>query len=291
MNSFRPGVLSRDVTFDRPAWPSFPGASLQPPKAVSLPAGAKHVRAEPVPAPMRPMQGDELLKQARLQAAKILQEAASEAEGAAEAARQEGFAAGHQEGLEAGRAELNELRQQVEQAHQQAQEVADSLRQAAEATARATQAEAEAKAQAVLAQARDEADRILAAAREEEHRRLDATREAVVDLAVAAAVRLVQGHLAIQPEAILKMVSAGLRRLKDTDCTVRVHPSELPLLEAQRAVLERELATGLLRLQPDQSLMPGDYVVQSSQGVIDARIEHQATQMRTALHEALGGTT
>lgn len=232
---------------------------------------------------------EDVLNEARLQAAEILQQAASEAEAAVEEARREGFEAGRQEGLAAGQSALEMEKREAQWAVEKAQVQAESIRQAAEADARAIKAEADAQAQQVLTAAREEAADLLAKAREEQHRQLEEAQTALVDLAVAGAVRLVQGHLAIAPASIVQMVKAGLKRLRDTDCTVRVRPEDLPLLEAQRSALERELASGLLTLAPDRNMQVGDFTIGSPQGYIDGTLQQQSTQLRSALTAALGG--
>lgn len=277
MSLFRPGPVPEGYRVARPLWPNLNSAELP------LPA------LEPVaPAIPAPAQAPDALNQARLQAAELLQHAAVEAEAAAEAARREGYEVGRQEGLAAGHEELNALRQQVQLEAENLRLQVELERQTLEAERRKVRDGAEEEARAIIARATDEAGRMLAEARAEQQRRLDEAQRALVDLAVAAAVRLVQGQLAIEPEAIVQMVGAGLRRLKETDCTVRVNPEDLPLLDAQRWTLERELGAGLLRLQPDPLMARGSFVVTSPQGQIDARPEAQATRLRTALGAALG---
>ncbi|HWI65933.1 MAG TPA: FliH/SctL family protein [Symbiobacteriaceae bacterium] len=278
MSLFKPGQMPPGVSIQRPAWIKLEAAALP---AEVLPAAAPVAAAAP---------DVNVLDEARLQAAQILQDAAVEAELALEEARNQGFEEGRRLGLQAAEEELAPQRQQVEELVGSARSQADLIRQAAEAQARARLADAEAQARGIVLAAREEAAQILEAARAEQGRRILEAQDAVVELAVAAAVRLVQGHLALQPGSVVGMVAAGLRRLKDTECTVRVSPQDLPLLEAQRSALERELGAGLLRLQPDAGLSQGSYIVNSTQGTIDARIEAQEQAMRSALGAALGGT-
>jgi len=284
MSSFRPGTISPWAAIQRPSWPQLDAVTWSPPAD-----DAGSVRISPVrEAGTDPGQ---LLAQAQLQAVEILQEAAAEAEAALAATRQQGFEQGHREGLAAGQAELEQQRDQAHEQVQNARIQAELSRQAVESERRAQLASAQAQVQVMLADARSEAAALLAEARLEQHRRLDEAQDAMVNLSVAAAVRLVQGHLAVLPSAVVAMVAAGLRRLKDTDCSARVSPLDLPLLEAQRSTLERELGAGLLQLQPDQSLSQGSYLLSSPHGHIDARLEQQALQMHAALTVALGGNS
>nr|WP_245301940.1 FliH/SctL family protein [Symbiobacterium terraclitae] len=237
------------------------------------------------------MQAD--LEKARLEAARILQEAAEEAERAEAAARQEGYERGRLEGLEAGQAEVAALRREAELALENARLQGEAIRKEAESAAALARLEAEKAAEATLAEARAEASRILAEAREraeaEVRERLERSQEALVELAVAAATRLVQGHLAVQPQAVVQMVAAGLRLVKDSPATVRVSPDDLPLLEAQRSTLERELGAGALTLTSDPGLSRGSYLVQTPVGQVDGTLEQQTARLQAAMRAALGG--
>lgn len=274
MTSFRPGAVPPSVV-ERFSWPQLTPGALPgggPEAVFYAPAG----------------RGPGELTEARLSASRILQEAAEEAEAAIISAREEGFAAGRLEGLAAAGAELERQRQQalLEVEHAGAQ--AEAIRRQANAEAAAIRADAEAQAHALLLRTRDTVDAMLAETREEQRRRLDEAQSALVDLAVAAAVRLVQGHLAIQPASVVTMVAAGLQRLKDSDCTLRVSPEDLPLVEAQRHILERELGQGLLQVLGDAGLTQGSYGLSSTRGAIDGRLDDQAGRLRTALQAALG---
>lgn len=285
MSLFRPGPVPSGVEVKKMTWPTL-SAPNQQVAASSQPTAQK---AGPTPSPTAVYPGESVLNEARLEAARILQEAAEEASRAFVAAQEEGFEQGRQQGIAAGKAELETLRQQAQLELENARLQAENIRQQAESNAKLLRLEAEKEAQAIIAAAREEARRIVDDSRLEVARRLDESQQALVDLAVTAAMRLVQGHLALQPQSILQMVAAGIRRLKDTNCTVRVNPEDLPLLEAQRSVLERELGAGLLHLSPDPSLSRGSYILNSPQGQIDGTIEHQAERIQAALNAALGG--
>lgn len=282
MNIFRAGHTPTGVPVHRPVW-----LPLQPTAPVREPEPPAATAAKPEPADSQA--AEDVLDRARLDAAEMLQQAAAEAEAAVAEARRQGYEAGRQEGLAAADADLEAQRQQARTELEQARAQADAIRQAAEAEARASRAESEVLLHTLRDQAREEAEALLAEARAEQHRYLDEAKEALVDLAVAAAMRLVHGHLAVQPAAVVAMVAAGLRRLKESDCTVRVSPQDLPLLHAQRSTLERELGAGTLKLQPDPGLLSGSFVINSPHGQIDATLDQQAAHLHTALGAAMGG--
>lgn len=285
MSLFRPGPVPAGVEVKRPVWPTLTPTPTAPPKPALAPRSVQKAEA----AFASTVDPAAELAEARLEAARLLQEAAVEAEEAQAAAQQQGYEQGREEGLAAGRAELEALRKQAELELENARLQAESLRQAAQAEAALSRTEAEKVAQQIIGAAKEESHRITEAARAAAGERLTQSQEALVELAVAAAVRLVQGHLALQPQSIIQMVAAGLQRLKDSDCTVRVHPKDLPLLEAQRSVLERELGAGTLGLSPDLSLQRGSYLVHSQQGQIDGTLEQQTERLQAAMRAALGG--
>lgn len=265
MSLFRPGPPPQGVQVQRPVWQVF--------------------AEEPESSPDRGIS----VTAARLEAARILQEAADMAEAAVAESSEAGFKHGYEEGLNQGRAELQSLQEQAEAEAGRLMAEAESARATAAAQAEAVLAQARLEAQSLVATARREADQLLAAARTERLQRLDEAQEALVELVVAAAVRLVQGQLAIRPDAVVQMITAGLRRLKDHDCKVRVNPQDLPLLEAQRMVLERELGSGVLQLTPDMALERGSFMIASPQGNLDGRVASQAAHLKVALAKAVGG--
>jgi len=276
MSSFRPGPVPANIEVKKPEWPNL-GSRAQAAAATFQPLG----KTAPTPSPSQ----IDPLNDARLQAAQILSEAAAEAEKALEA----GFQQGREAGIAAGKEELELLRNQAHLEAENAKLQAANIRQQAESDAKLVRVQAEREAQEIIMAAREEARRIQDDARLEAQNRLEQSSAALVDLAVAAAMRIVQGQLAIAPQTIVSMVAAGLRRLKDTDCSVRIHPEDLPLIEAQRSMLERELGAGSLHLTPDPSLQRGGYIVTSPQGQINATLDEQAERIQAALNAALGG--
>ena len=284
MSTFKSGKLPPGVEVKAPSWPKLTPAPPPPPPPPSPPKPVRRPALPPEAAEDRAKLAEErarlaeanakaaeaVLDEARLEAARILQSAAEEAERAEAAARDEGFERGRQEGLAAGKAEVEALKREAELALENARLQGENIRQAAEKDAAVTRLEAEKAAEKMLAEAREEAHRILDEARRQAEQlvqeRLEQSQEALVQLAVAAATRLVQGQLAIEPQSVVRMVAAGLRLVKDAPATVRVNPEDLPLLEAQRSTLERELGAGTLTLSADPGLQRGSYMVQTPVG-------------------------
>lgn len=98
----------------------------------------------------------------------------------------------------------------------------------------------------------------------------------VLDLALAVARKLVEAELAINPSSVEPMVRAALHELADATVTrVRVHPDSLSAL-AERWCHPAQLV-------PDADLAPGDCIVDTSQGALDARIETKLDELSTLL--------
>ena len=128
----------------------------------------------------------------------------------------------------------------------------------------------------VTEQARDEARAELAALRIETDRaRTDAiraVRRSVETLAIAIARKLVEEDLVLNPTRVRATVDAALARIpRATRVVVRVHPSDVARLD---------LAVELL---PDPSLEPGDCVVESDLGQVDARLQTKLDRLLDAL--------
>jgi type III secretion protein L len=158
-------------------------------------------------------------------------------------------------------------------------------------------------ADALLEAARQEADTLRKAARHEglvdglreaarllealERHREQVAREAQRDiarLAMAAARKLLGRALRDDPDALADLVEQALveartaRRLK-----VLVGPLPAPALESARARLEAQAAGALWVLEVDPELDPGDCVIETDVGRIDARLERQLEALLDAL--------
>lgn len=101
----------------------------------------------------------------------------------------------------------------------------------------------------------------------------------VVELALTIARKVVERELTADPTTIAPMVRAALEELADAMPTrVRVHPDCLPLLvdRWRKDDLEVELVG-------DPELSPGDCVVDTHNGVMDARVEIKFEEIAAAL--------
>jgi flagellar assembly protein FliH len=97
----------------------------------------------------------------------------------------------------------------------------------------------------------------------------------LVTLAIAIARRVIHRELAVDPDAIQGLVKAALEKVQARDiCNIRMHSDYLaqvrPLL--QRFNVQVEIA-------PDSTLKPGDFVIETKRGNLDASIDTQLQEI------------
>lgn len=153
--------------------------------------------------------------------------------------------------------------------------VQDATREAAQIRAEAAAAghrEGDARAAATLARA--------AAARDEA---LARTEGDVREIALAAAARIVEGHVALGGAEVAAIVTAALERARRArQVRVRLCPDDAAAL----AALPEPVLPAAVVIAPDPSLSRGDCVVESDLGTIDARVGTKLDALRDALRNA-----
>jgi flagellar assembly protein FliH len=108
----------------------------------------------------------------------------------------------------------------------------------------------------------------------------------LVSLAIAIARRIIRRELSVDPEAIQGIVKAAIEKLQNRDISrVRVHPLHVSLVKKQ---LELAGAGTGVELQPDGSLQPGDLVVETRRGDLDASIDTQLREIERGFADRLG---
>ncbi len=170
-------------------------------------------------------------------------------------------------------------------------------------------AEAKAEAAATLSAARDEASSIVAAARAE----ADAVRERarsegmaaahadvartlvdaartkdallagaqadVLDIALAAAAKIVEGHVALGADQVAALVKGTLDRARRAKrVTLCLHPEDAASLASAPDAIPANV-----HVEIDATLGRGDCVVKSELGVVDARVVTKLDAVRAAL--------
>jgi flagellar assembly protein FliH len=172
----------------------------------------------------------------------------------------------------------------AEAALERARAEAEAIREAARAEGRREglargRAEARAELEGLLAELRE----VVASLRASREALLEALAPRILDAVVRAAGRVAGGAIAAEPDRLRAIVREALAQARDDErVVVRLHPDDLAALEPARAELERA-ASGELVLRADRSLVRGGCVVETSRGLVDARLDMKLA----ALHEAL----
>jgi flagellar assembly protein FliH len=110
-----------------------------------------------------------------------------------------------------------------------------------------------------------------------------------IELAVSLAEQIVAGALEVAPERILDIVRGALRRLADRRrITVVVNPEDAPLVAEEFDSLRAELG-GVEQgtVQADRRVPRGGALVQTTDGVLDVRVESQLDRVRAIVAEEL----
>ena len=198
-------------------------------------------------------QAEKIRAAAEAQAGEIIAQAGAEAQQMIANAKGQGFEAGQAEGLQAGR----------EQGRQQGR--AEALAQVAE--------QLQALQQNWTAALQDWETR-----KQELHRQ---AQQAVLELALALAEKVVRRRVEVDPTVIVAQVTQALAHvLQPTDVTVRICIQDRPLLEeALPRVLAMFPQLQHLQLVDDPAVNRGGCVLSYDQGRIDARIETQLQRM------------
>jgi flagellar assembly protein FliH len=181
-----------------------------------------------------------MLRDAAARAQALLAQAQAQADGIAAAAR----TAGHDEGVAAGR---NEIEAQLAQTVSSLQSVVD---------------EARAQRQTVIETAEPE----------------------LVRLAMTIAERIVHEQITVDPNVVLENVRQALTRLVGREVvTLRVNPADLDTIRAHRDGIAGSHDVEHLRVVEDQRVDRGGVIVETDAGTIDAKVSTQIREARRTL--------
>ncbi|MCS3919354.1 FliH/SctL family protein [Fervidibacter sacchari] len=149
---------------------------------------------------------------------------------------QDGFAAGKQEGYQQGLAEAEQrFREQIERLHDYAH----------------------ARLQAITEAIRNELRSFFTRAE-----------EAVTQLAIEIAKKVIETEVKTNPEVVRNAVSQALNQLKGANITVRINPADFSLLGGDLSLVN--LGEGVsVRFVPDETVEQGGVIAESEQGFVD----------------------
>jgi len=203
-----------------------------------------------MPEQSAPVQPEEIVSRARVEAGEIIRRANSEAERIKEDAYREAFDRGLREGIEQGYRE--------------------GLEKAAD------------EAGAIRAQARDVLDQAEMIRRST----LEALEGEIIDLAREIAEKLLNLQLSLEPESVLGVAEEALRLVAGrVSVVLYVNPSEWDLVESKKSEMLVHLpAKAELRVIADRSIQPGGCLIETERGRVDATLEKRKEELLKALY-------
>ena len=208
---------------------------------------------------------NEMLRDAQIRVQIMQQEAEADCEqmkksvaGEIDAEREEAQKEGHEEGIRLGREEGEKL-----------------VRAEMEAFIKETNAKAEKTLRDARAATRDYVQQ---------------AEEDIVAIAMAAVEKILPQHFIDVPQVVLPVVREALLKVKDQkELTIRVAPDAYDLVLMARDEFRSLLvgANAELFIESDEGLRPGDCVIETPSGSVDARLATQIELVRQAVREVM----
>ncbi len=109
--------------------------------------------------------------------------------------------------------------------------------------------------------------------------------EDVVGLAVAIGRRVLHRELSLDPEALLGVVKAALKKIEGREVNrLRVHPADAAVVRKHFEQTER---TVRIEVQPDANLERGAVLFDTVRGTLDASVETQLAEIQRGLTDLI----
>ena len=208
-------------------------------------------------------QAEELKRQAeelKAEAAKIVDDTKREAEELLERVHKEGYDAGYEEGKQDG---IKDGKEHIEE------ELADIVRQAND------------KAQKTIRDAKEQTAEYFIRAEDE-----------IVAVVMMAVEKILPQHFLDVPQTVLPVVREAIRHVRDQkEIKVHVDPDSYDLVLMARSEFQSMLTDGtaIIEVVSDEALKPGDCVIETPNGGVDARLSTQLGLLKTAVESVLNG--
>lgn len=108
----------------------------------------------------------------------------------------------------------------------------------------------------------------------------------LISLSVAIARRILRRELTVDPEAVQGLVRAALEKVQARDiCRVRTHVSQAAPIRKQ---LESAGGSGTVEIVGDTALQPGDVIIETARGDLDASVDTQLNEIERGFADRLG---
>ncbi|MCS7208229.1 MAG: FliH/SctL family protein [Fimbriimonadales bacterium] len=147
---------------------------------------------------------------------------------------------------------------------------------------------AEAELQQTVANLRSEVEQLIQSVQAQYEAYLQHAEAHMLELALEVARKIVREELKLQPEHALAIVRDALRRVQGfVHIRIRVNPLDLELVRQNRATL-LQVIDGIegVEIVEDRRVDQGGCIVETEQGVYDARIRTQLSEIERVIREA-----
>lgn len=161
-----------------------------------------------------------------------------------------------------------------------------------EYSAKLKQAEAlREEAASLVEQAKADGERIRKEAEEERTRRILESEDEILKLAIDIAERIIRKEISRTSDNWFEMVKEAVEKVAGaTEITIRVSVEDEAYLIQHLSEVQKLLTEApVIRVVADSSLEPGDLIIQSNLGQLDARIKQQLRLMLNSLREEAVG--
>lgn len=203
-------------------------------------------------------EAEKLVADANAEAEKIIADTQHEAEELLKTTRKEGYDTGYADGTQDG---IKDGKAQIER------ELADTIRKANN------------KAQKTIQDAKEQtADYFIRA------------EDDVVKVVMMAIDKILPQHFLDVPQVILPVVREAIRHVRDQkEIKVHVEPDSYDLVLMARGEFQSMLTDGtaIIEVISDEALKPGDCVIETPNGGVDARLSTQLDLMKSAIESVL----
>lgn len=203
-------------------------------------------------------EAEKIIAEAQAEAEKIINDTKHEAEELLKQVRKEGYDAGYEDGKVDG---INDGKAKIEK------DLKDVVRQAND------------KAQKTIRDAKEQTSEYFIRAEDD-----------IVKVVMMAIDKIIPQHFLDVPQVILPVVREAIRHVRDQrEIKVHVEPDSYDLVLMARSEFQSMLTSGtaIIEIISDEALKPGDCVIETPNGGVDARLSTQLDLMKYAIQNVL----
>lgn len=142
----------------------------------------------------------------------------------------------------------------------------------------------------IVRQANDDAQKTIRDAKEQTSEYFIRAEDDIVKVVMLAIEKILPQHFLDVPQVILPVVREAIKYVRDQkEIKVHVEPYSYDLILMARSEFQSMLTdgTGIIEIISDEALKPGDCVIETPNGDVDARLSTQLNLMKSAIQSVL----